>query len=164
MNLAHGILFDLDDTLVDTARLKDLRTAKRWREAVQRVAETAPFPGIPELIDALVAGCVPWAVITTSVSFYSSAVLRHHRFFPATLVSYHDAPAKPQPAGVVLAMSRLALGPNDVIGIGDSSTDLLAYRAAGVRAFGAGWSPVLAEDQWDGLLPTPADLLSLVAR
>lgn len=162
--MARGILFDLDDTLVDTSALRELRTKRLWKDAVRRLDETEMFAGVADMLGTCSNGGIPWAVITTSVSHYAGRVLTHHALVPTTLVAYHDARPKPHPAGVLLALQRLGLGPKDVVGVGDSETDLLAYRAAGVVAIGAGWSPALAKCEWDELMKKPGDLLATLKK
>lgn len=160
--MTRGVLFDLDDTLVDTSALRALRSARKWKDAVCRLGETAPFPGVPELLAELLARTIPCAVITTSVSYYASHVLKHHNLSPVTVIAWHDATPKPDPAGVRLALSRIGVQPGEAIGVGDADTDLLAYRRAGVVAIGAGWSPAITRCEWDELLRTPQDLLARI--
>lgn len=157
----RGLIVDLDDTLVDTRVLRPLREARRWKEAVSRVAETRAFIDVVDAFSALTHAGIPWSVVTTSVSYYAEAVLKQHGLERTHLIAYHDAPPKPRPEGVALALSRMGLEPGEVIGVGDSDIDIRAYRAARVRAFGASWSPTLVAGDWDGILAHPTELLEL---
>ena len=157
----RGVVFDLDDTLVDTSALKPMRDARRWKDAVRNLSATMVFDGIRGLVVELDRRGIPWAVVTTSVSFYAGAVLKHHALGRHPLVAYHDAPAKPSPAPVLLALQKLGLKPDEVVGVGDAPTDQSAYVAAGVRSAGAAWSPAFVPGQWDVLLDCPEDLLAL---
>lgn len=156
-----GVVFDLDDTLVDTSAIRPLRNARRWKEAVRWLHETRLFVGIDAPIRGLSERGISRAVVPTAVSFYADQVIARHRLGPVPLVAYHDATPKPSPAPVVLALQRSSLQPSEVIGVGDAETDLIAYRAAGVRAVGAGWSPILHARPWDVVVARPLDVLGL---
>lgn len=159
--MLKGVVFDLDDTLVDTALLRALREARRWKEAVARLHETRLFDGIDELMRELGVRELPWAIVTTSVSYYANKVITHHGLEGGVCVAYHDAAPKPSPAPIALALKRMSLRREEVVGVGDAETDLRAYQAAGVRAVGAGWSPVLHSGSWDTVATKPIDLLAL---
>ncbi|MFJ2249137.1 MULTISPECIES: HAD family hydrolase [unclassified Streptomyces] len=62
------------------------------------------------------------------------------------VVTRQDAPPKPAPDGLHLALSRLNTKPERAVFVGDSPTDMTAARAGGVLALGAvwGWHPPTA--------------------
>lgn len=155
------MVFDLDDTLVDTAVLRSLREARRWKEAVSRVHQTRLFDGVDVMLRQLGEADLAWAIVTTSVSFYADRVIEHHGIAGVVRIAFHDATPKPHPAPVLLALQRMSLPPADAIGVGDAESDLRAYQAAGLRAVGAGWSPVLHPGAWDLVARTPAEILTL---
>ncbi|MXY18352.1 MAG: HAD family hydrolase [Acidobacteria bacterium] len=160
----RGIVFDLDDTLVDTRATREYRDRREWRKAVAAIDRTRIFDGITELLAALARREVPWAIVTTSVSYYAEAVLEHYGLHPRRLVAYHDArPPKPHPRGVLLALEALDLPASEVVGVGNAVTDQVAYRRAVVLALAAWWSPDLEGGDWDGELADPAGLLEYVA-
>lgn len=47
-----------------------------------------------------------------------------------------DAPAKPNPAGVLKACSLLGMDPHNCLMIGDTPDDIRAGKAAGTKAWG----------------------------
>jgi pyrophosphatase PpaX len=49
--------------------------------------------------------------------------------------------SKPDPEGILLALSRIKTGPRESIYIGDSPADMIAGRRAGVLTGAAMWSP-----------------------
>lgn len=155
----RGIIFDLDDTLVDSALLRHLREARLWKEAVARVGETRLFDGVQETLQQLSDTGLPWVIVTTSVSFYANTLLDCHGIAGLTCIAFHDAKPKPSPEPVELALERMKLTAADVIGVGDAETDLRAYHGAGITAVGAGWSPVMQDGHWDAIANSPTDLL-----
>ncbi|MFI9724652.1 HAD family hydrolase [Streptomyces sp. NPDC052396] len=83
------------------------------------------------------------------------------------VVTRQDAPPKPAPDGLHLALRRLDVPPERAVFVGDSPTDMTAARAAGVVALGAvwGWHPpaALRAAGADHLLLEPASIgLSLL--
>ncbi|MBB4635623.1 HAD family hydrolase [Longimicrobium terrae] len=154
-----AVIFDLDDTLVDTQELTGFRNRREWKAAVKALDRTELFPGIQELVGALATRGIPWAVVTTSVSFYAAAVLRHHGLGSPPLVAYHDSSPKPHPSCIIKATQHLKLDPAQIVGLGDHMNDHAAYSAAGVLSIGAGWSPVLQNAAWDSVISTPMELL-----
>lgn len=160
--MAEGIIFDLDDTLVDTECLRVYRDRRAWREAIRCVDETSAFPGVADLLSALRMRGVPWAIVTSSVSAYAEAVIAYHGLGPCPLIAFHDAPPKPNPQCITSALKLVGLPPEEAIGVGDQEVDLRSYRSAGVRPVGAGWSPRLMCDGWITVVATPVELLSLL--
>lgn len=158
-------LFDLDGTLVNTEALIEARKNRDWKGAARRVAETSVYPGVVETLAAIQAHGAKIAVVTTSVSFYAAAVLKHHQLPYDTLVAYHDAlPTKPAPGGYLLAMKRLEVTPDQALGIGDDEKDVLALRAAKVRCIGAAWNPFYHSDaEWDEIAQRPRDVIASIA-
>lgn len=154
-----AVILDLDDTLVDTRELRGLRERRDWKRAVRSMHQTKVFPGVRELLTSLSERGTPWAIVTTSVSYYAGALLRHHDLGTPPLVAYHDARPKPHPACVLKALEHLEMEPGQAVGLGDHRHDHTAYSACGVLSLGAGWSPMLDGADWDSVLSTPAELL-----
>ncbi|MEU4655020.1 HAD-IA family hydrolase [Streptomyces sp. NPDC023723] len=79
------------------------------------------------------------------------------------VITRQDAPPKPAPDGLHLALTRLDVTPRRAIFVGDSPGDMTAARAAGVIALAAawGWHPpaALREAGADHLLPDPTSHL-----
>jgi pyrophosphatase PpaX len=63
------------------------------------------------------------------------------RYFHERVTADDISRAKPDPEGVLLAMARLKVRPNESIYIGDSPNDIIAGRGAGAVTGAAIWSP-----------------------
>jgi len=75
---------------------------------------------------------------------------------------------KPDPDGVLRAMSRLGVDSSSTLVIGDSPADIMMGRAAGARTAAALWGGssrerLLAESP-DLALESPADLLTTISN
>lgn len=55
------------------------------------------------------------------------------KYFSAVLTSA-DAPAKPAPGMILLALERLGVAPSEAVFIGDNAEDMAAGKAAGVKS------------------------------
>ena len=159
--MTAALIIDLDDTLADTSGLAAMRQSRRWRDCVKNINLAASFDQISETIASLRSHNIKVGIVTASVSFYAEALLRHLDVSYDTLVAYHDcSPRKPHPAPIVMAMQRLSCSPDATIGVGDAFIDCDAYQAAGIPAWGAGWSAHLDRTaDWDKLLDSPTELL-----
>lgn len=132
------LLFDLDNTLVDSHFLKPLRDARRWPAVYERIEAVSAFPGIDDVWHALRERGAYLGVVTHSPRPYASRVLDHVGLVPDKLVAYHDLQRrlKPSPYGYELCCTgcRARVG----VAVGDERGDLLAADAFGCQGVYAG--------------------------
>ena len=142
------------------------------RRYYAREVPLRPFPGIVETLDALAAGGLELAVVTSKATWGATAELARagllDRF--AAVVGWHDSVRhKPDPEPLVVAMERLRIDdPGTVAYVGDTPSDIRAARAAGCCAVGATWAALdarrLRAERPDLLAHRPADVLAWVRR
>ncbi|MFF4709601.1 HAD family hydrolase [Streptomyces sp. NPDC001297] len=131
--------------LLDVADPDD--ACDRWWDGASAAHPVGLFPGVLSGVLALRAQGAAVGAVT---------VQDPHRLrwlLPPALselldvvVTRQDAPPKPAPDGLHLALSRLDVPAERALFVGDSPTDMTAARAAGVVALGAvwGWHPAAA--------------------
>lgn len=104
--------------------------------------KTRPYPGIPELLDALVRLGVRMAVLSNkpedSTRLCVAKLLPRWRFH-AVVGQSSAVPPKPDLAGVRLITAQLGLPPEQFVYLGDTDTDMRTANAAGMFAVGALW-------------------------
>lgn len=131
--------------------------------------KTRPYPGIPELLDALTRRAVPFAVFSNKP--HDAAVDLVGRLlgrwrFAAVLGARPGFPAKPDPAGALETAALLGVAPAQCLYLGDTGTDMRTARAAGMWAVGALWGfrsdAELREAGALTLAAAPADVLGLL--
>jgi HAD superfamily hydrolase (TIGR01509 family) len=97
-----------------------------------------PLPGFGELVEALDARGIVWAIATSSrreqvaASVAALDLLHDPRIVDASHVTH----AKPAPDLLLLAARQLGIAPADCWYVGDSTWDVLAAVAAGMVAIG----------------------------
>lgn len=108
----------------------------RWK------AKTKPYPGIVELLHGLTERGIPLTVLSNKPQAYTEIVMAHFLAdHPWALIfgQREDVPRKPHPAGAHEIALKLGLAPQEVLFIGDTSTDMDTATAAGMVPVGVLW-------------------------
>jgi phosphoglycolate phosphatase len=128
---------------------------------------TRPFPGVAETLTRLRPARL--AVVTAKLEPTAERLLRALGLLGLVdaVVGSSALPPKPDPASVRAALARLGVASVRAVLVGDTDRDLLAARAAGVRAVAVtygGWSAArLRALGPDALLERFADLPDVLA-
>ena len=97
-----------------------------------------PLPGVRELVDAIEARGLPWAIATSSrasqVASSVDALALEHK--PTIVDASHVKHAKPEPDLLLLAAKRLKVEPAQCWYIGDATWDMAAAVAAAMIPIG----------------------------
>lgn len=135
-----AILFDLDQTLIDTQQVEPLRRARRWAEIYPLIPQLQPYEGINELLAELHTRGIPLCIVTSSPRPYCEQVIRHCRWqFNATVCFHDTAKRKPHPDPILEGLRRLGVTSDQAVAVGDAAKDTFAARAAQVISIGALW-------------------------
>ena len=130
--------------------------------------KTAPYPGIPELLDALDALGVQTAVFSNKADALCGKILEHYfgPRFAAVRGSLPGVPTKPDPAGLYALMEQLHADPAHTLFVGDSDVDILTGHNAHLPALGVLWgfrdAQELTAAGADALAHTPEDILEYI--
>jgi phosphoglycolate phosphatase len=110
--------------------------SRRWNN------NTRPYPGVPEMLDALVQRGAPMAVFSNKPDQLTQLTVRellpHWRFHPVR-GARAGFPRKPSPLGALEIAAALQVAPENVAYVGDTNTDMRTATAAGMFAVGAAW-------------------------
>jgi len=152
-----------DDATVDrfTAGMRDAY-AQNWN------AKTTPYPGVPEMLDALAARGWKLAVLSNKPHDFTvqcvATLLPRWRF--DVVLGHHDGIAlKPDPGGALEVLAALGVDAGDVLYAGDSGMDMQTAVRAGMFPVGVLWGfrgrdELLAAGA-RALVQTPAGILQL---
>ncbi|MGW7162651.1 HAD family hydrolase [Paenibacillus taichungensis] len=135
-----AIIFDLDQTLVDSMAAESLRRSRNWKEVYRMIPSLSPYEGIDRIFEILSMKNIPHAIVTSSPTPYCKRVISHLAWDIPITVCYHDTSRrKPYPDPILLAVEKLGLAKEDILSIGDDPRDIQASKAAGVKAGAALW-------------------------
>lgn len=152
-----------DDDTVDAA-LGEMRAiyGDSWD------VETRPYPGIPELLDALAERGVPIAVLSNKphelTTVIVGALLRSWEFV-AVRGARAPVPKKPDPTAALEIAGQIGLAPRSCVFVGDTAIDMQTARNASMLPVGVSWGFRPAELRAAGaehLIDAPAALLELL--
>src|SRR4051812_47020651 len=101
------IIFDFDQTLVDTSSVEHLRAARNWRAVMATASKLPVYEGVHELLKELHEAGETTAIVTKSPDMIARAFIREHKWPIEIVIGYHDVRArKPDPEGLLLAMKK----------------------------------------------------------
>lgn len=128
---------DDDDVLLLRARYREHQLANH-DEMIKL------YPGMVETVRALHAAGHPLAVVTSKLEVGARRALKFAQIedcFDVVVGIDHTVKHKPNPEPVWHALERLGVAREDAVFVGDSTHDMEAGRAAGVRTVAVLWGP-----------------------
>ena len=118
---------------VETMR-EEYRT--RWS------VKTKPYPGIPELLDALTEKGINLSILSNKMDSFTKemtkALLGRWKFHEVRGLK-PGCPRKPDPCGAKICAESMGVDPGQCIFLGDSGIDMETATRAGMAPFGALW-------------------------
>jgi len=141
----------------------------RMEYATHLDRKTAPYPGIPELLDELQARKVALCVFSNKPDAFCQANME--QFFgkwkwDAIVGESEAVPRKPDPTGAEAIANTLGIATDDFVFVGDSPMDMKCGLGAGMTPVGVTWGfrerATLEEAGAKVLIDTPGELLTLV--
>jgi phosphoglycolate phosphatase len=130
---------------------------------------TRPYPGMREVLDALMALGVRCSVLTNKPACLSTAIvdgLGLAAHFVAVVGGDSLPTRKPDPAGLEHLRRLTGTVPSRMLLVGDSSVDVQTAEAAGVAFCGVAWGLVpenLRAARPERIIAEPRELLAVVA-
>ncbi|HTZ32577.1 MAG TPA: HAD-IA family hydrolase [Methylomirabilota bacterium] len=105
----------------------------------QKLAETRPYPGVVDGLQALADAGIPMAVLTNKPTQLSIEILDGlglTKFFRSVYGGDSFSTKKPDPTGVLRVLCELGIPPDSSAMVGDSDVDIQTARNAGMLAVG----------------------------
>ncbi|MBD9393952.1 HAD family hydrolase [Acidovorax sp. ACV01] len=131
---------------------------------------TSIFEGVPELVSQILQRKLAWGVVTNKAARFTDPLTRAIPLFATAgaVVSGDTTPhAKPHPAPLLEAASRLKIEPGQCIYVGDDERDIVAGLAAGMGTVAATYGYLGAKTnpmEWGAhaAIKSPSELLQLL--
>ena len=109
--------------------------------AAHNMDVTAPYEGIPAMLERLKNAGIRMAVYSNKADEFSQVII--HRYFPDTFVlvrgKVDGVPVKPDPTGVRGVLAELEADVRTTLFVGDSAVDIHTAHNAGLPACGVTW-------------------------
>jgi 2-phosphoglycolate phosphatase len=147
---ARGLLGIGFDVHPDDTRFAHLREEFLQLYAENICVHSRPFPGIPELLDALERRGLAWGVVTNKPARFTEPLMSILDLAEraACIVSGDTCPQpKPHPAPMLAAAELCGALPGECLYLGDAERDIQAAHAAAMPALVAAWGYLDAADQ-----------------
>lgn len=184
------VLFDFDQTLVDSGALSGLRELGLWEDVAKGIPQLKLYPGVTDVIAYLRANRIRFGIVSQSPrDAYLVPACAQLGLKPDVIVGYHNVTRrKPHPEPYLCALAALAgktyadtaaqtaaikaagtsykflrsLGtyPDRILVVGDASNDVIAAEPIYVSAVGALWG---AHDRDELILAEPKYLCATAA-
>lgn len=147
MRTIQLVLFDFDNTLVNTDSLKDYRERKLFSSITdEMVSTTKKYLPVARMLRLLKDKQIKLGIVTNSPGHYAKRLLAHHGLLELfdTVVSYTEvgrSGSKPSPQGIKQAMESLGVSdPSLVAYVGDDYKDMVAAYRSGVIPVVPSWA------------------------
>jgi HAD superfamily hydrolase (TIGR01549 family) len=139
-NSEYGILFDLDQTLIDSRCIKSLRDSRDWKKVFDNLHTVKEYEGISDLLSGLHEENIKIGIISSSPTHYCEKIVLQNKWAIDAVVGYHDTTNhKPNPEPIFLGLKKIEISKEHVLSIGDLPKDIIASKTAGVKSVGAAW-------------------------
>ncbi|NQY02589.1 MAG: HAD-IA family hydrolase [Halieaceae bacterium] len=147
---------------------KRLRLLALYGEVLGTAA--TPYPGIPELLQALAEKNISWGIATNKPRAYAAPLIEALDFQPpaGSLVCPDDVvDRKPHPESLYLNCRHLGCAPSEAIYVGDHLRDIEAGRGAGMATIAAAYGYIEPDDdaaRWgaDAIVTDSRDLITTI--
>jgi phosphoglycolate phosphatase-like HAD superfamily hydrolase len=127
----RAVVFDLDQTMIDSSAAEPLRRAGgQWPRVYAMIPKLPVYAGIPDILEWLEKAEIPVGIATTSPESYCTRIVEHHGWNISAKSCYHCTKPyhKPHPAPIQKVAERLGVDPAHVVSIGDDPKDIKASR------------------------------------
>lgn len=137
-----GVIFDLDQTLVESSVAIQDRCSRNWNAVYSKIPQFKVYDGIVQVLKLVDEKNIPVCIVTSSPRPYCEKVLSHFDIKVRFSICYHDSiNHKPHPEPIEMAKNKLINenGCESIISIGDARADLIAANRANVISIAASW-------------------------
>ncbi len=120
----------------------EVATAMARAHLEENLSRVPLHAGAAELLEKLKSAGVAVSIVTGRAWETTETILNHHGLLDrfVTVVAHdHVGASKPAPEGILLAISRMELKPEECCYVGDSPMDMLAASRAGMPGVACLW-------------------------
>ena len=142
-NNQKTIIFDFDETLVDTSVTQPLReqSQKQWDKIYALIPQCNMYDGISELMTFIKENNIKTGVATFAQREVAQRTLKYFNINVDVIIGHERfLKKKPNPDSIFKVLKKLNAEATECIGIGDKATDIQAYKSANLAiTIGCTW-------------------------
>ena len=164
-----AVIFDLDQTLVDSSIAAPYRDRRLWQKVYPLIPKFRKYPGVDNVLDWLNKNKIPTCIVTNSPRSYCMRVVNNFEWFFDGTVCYHDTKQhKPSREPIMKALEIVGVNASQAVSVGDHPKDVIASKSAGVFSVAATWGTEdlnsLKESMPDYVCHSFVDLMRLFSK
>jgi phosphoglycolate phosphatase-like HAD superfamily hydrolase len=135
-----GVIFDLDQTIIDTQIAEPDRAKRNWFAVYQLIPRFTLYPGILDALAWIQEREIAICIVTSSPEIYCKKVLQYWNIPYHHTVCYHDTTnKKPHPEPMLKALERMRMQSVGSISFGDRDIDIISSNGAGIKSVACLW-------------------------
>ena len=139
---SENIIKGCFDGHLDDQMMKRLRD-QFWEYYSRSLTDkTEIFQDIDAVLYNLGQKSIPWGIVTNKIDRFAKPIIKHFKWDKhSTSLIYGDTltSSKPSPKPLLLAAEQLKIKPKNCVYIGDTSTDIVAAKAARMKSIVVGY-------------------------
>lgn len=133
------VIFDVDQTLIDTSMLEPYRQKREWRIVFSLIKNCYLYPNIKNILNCLYENRIKISLVSTAPRHYIEKIAETFGIPYDCIVGYGDARLKPSPDPMLLAMSIVNVDAQDTISFGDREIDIISSQKAKITCCACYW-------------------------
>ena len=162
-----GIIFDLDQTLVDSKIAEQFRRERNWSKVYSLIPSFILYDGLNDVFKYIRSNGIKVCIVTTSPGTYVNKVISHFNIPCDAVVDYFSVkPIKPHPNQMYKALELLDLKNQEVLSFGDRGADIISSNSASIKSVGCTWGSQeienLKSSKPDYIISEPKFILNLI--
>lgn len=167
--MSNYIIFDLDQTLVDSSKAATARKSRNWQQVYSLIPSFTLYEGMPDVFAHIRKNQVKVCIVTTSPGTYAKKVLQYFNIPYDHLVDYFAVSfRKPHPESFLKAQSLLSCECYAMLSFGDRVIDIEASKASGIKSVACTWGSEEAEalqaSGADFIINHPTEMIGLIKQ
>lgn len=162
-----GIIFDLDQTIVNSSIAEPHRKSRNWSNVYSLIPQFQLYNGFDLVFKRIKELMLPCCIVTSSPRVYTEKVVNHFRIPCNYIVDYFaTSRRKPYPDPMYKALELLYLKPHEVISFGDRAMDIQSSNSANIKSIACTWGSNEKNELINAnpsiIINTPSDILGIL--
>lgn len=143
-----GIIFDLDNTLINSDIAANFRNNGNWRKVYNLIPEFIIDNNIIKILQYLKKENIETTIVTSSPRNYCEKIVKYFNIPIEQMICYHDTlKHKPDPEPVFKALDCMNKS-KLIFSLGDDIKDIIASNSANIISVGCLWWSTETEEKF----------------